>query len=93
MLVSTHGIPSSRVYPSFMVPPYMNSQSVRLTISNDQKRFEGFIHLGTPKFSDIVGEYAYEFLIECMEKFHNLGSLESYGVANTTHQLKDISRD
>lgn len=30
----------------------------------DQKSFERFTHLGTPRFSAVVGEGAYKFLID-----------------------------
>ena len=86
-----------------MVPPHVDSLPVRFTISqnflgtmmssDDQKRFGRFIHLAPSKFSGVIGENAYEFLIDCQEKLHNLGSLESHGVSYTTFQLTNVAKD
>lgn len=48
-----------------------------ITLKN-RKRFDRFTPLGFPRFSDIIGENSYEFLIYCCEKFYKLGLLESH---------------
>lgn len=46
-----------------------------------------FIRLGPPRFSGAPGEDAYEFLVSCQERLHNLGLVESHGVDYTTFQM------
>ena len=85
-----------------MLPPQIGYQPTRFTMSplvvstvmsfKDQKRFERFTHLGPPRFNGTVDENSYEFLIDLREKLHNLGSLESHGVAYTTYQFRDTDR-
>ena len=53
--------------------------------ADEQKRFEQFMRLSPPKLIGAIGDDAYEFLIDCQERLHNLGSLESHGVAYTTY--------
>lgn len=60
----------------------MESQSTKFTTSfiamgiimssKAQKKFKRFTHLGIPKFSSVIGEDAYEFLIGYRDKLHNL---------------------
>lgn len=101
MSIFEYGIPRPGVHPSSMMPPQMGSQPARFTMPpivasaamsfEDQKRFERFTHLGPPTFSGAVGEDAYEFLMDCREKLHNLGSLESHGVAYITYKFRDAA--
>lgn len=78
-----------------MLPPSIGSQPTRFTIhtldrsiilsSNDPKRYERFTHLVPPRFIGAVDKDDYEFFINCLEKLHNLGLLESHGVSYTTY--------
>lgn len=39
-----------------------------------------FFKLALPSFSCALNEYAYEFLIICMDRLCNLGLFETYGM-------------
>lgn len=58
----------------------------------DKKRFEIFSHLALPKFSGVLKEDDYEFLLDCQERLRNLRSLEFHRVAYTSYELTDIAR-
>lgn len=103
MPISEYGILRLGVQPLSMLPLHVGYQLAKFTMSaliastiisfKDQKRFERFTHLGPPRFSGVIGEDAYEFLIDYLEKLLNLGSLESHGISYTTYQLRDAARD
>lgn len=66
----------------FTMPPLTMS---KVMSSEDKSRFEIFAHLGPLRFSGAIGEDAFEFLIDFRMKLHNLGFLESHGVAYATY--------
>lgn len=85
-----------------MVPLCIDILTSRLIVSpislgpimsfNDQKKFERFIFLGPPKFSNAIEEDAYEILLDRQERLHNLESLESYNIAYMTYQLNKLAK-
>ncbi|PHT78051.1 hypothetical protein T459_16103 [Capsicum annuum] len=72
---SEHSVSRLGVQSSSMLPPQIGSQPARFTMphftesiimsSEDQKRFERFTYLGPPRFSGVMDEDAYEFLVDC----------------------------
>lgn len=81
LLVPTaaYDISISMVQKSSMVPPHVDSLSVRLTISlvtssiviysDDYKRFQRFILLGPPKFNGAIVEDPCEFFIDLRRSY------------------------
>lgn len=67
--------PTTTVYPSIVVPPYVDTFPIRHFVppiksglvmsSSDQNFFEGFIWFSPVKFNGLIGENAYEFLLNC----------------------------
>lgn len=49
-------------------------------LAKDQKMLGRFLTLALPRFSSIPGEDAYEFLIFCENKLHNLSLVDTQGV-------------
>lgn len=69
---SSYGVSTSGVQPSFLVPLRMDLLTTILTILlvtsgtvmsfDDHKRF---IYLAPPRFSGLIGQDTYEFLLDC----------------------------
>lgn len=81
-----------------MIPILMGSQLARFTMppiiasgtmsSEDQRRFQRLTLLDPPKFSNVIGEDAYQFLMDYRKKFQILGSFELHEITSTTYQLR-----
>ncbi|KAF3615084.1 hypothetical protein FXO38_35315 [Capsicum annuum] len=82
-LAFEYGILILKVSPLSMLPPQVVSHFSIFPMSllilgtvislEDQKRFERFTNLGPSRFSGVLVEYLYDFLIDYREKLHNLG--------------------
>lgn len=60
-------------HPSRFTMPLLSMSTV-ISFGN-QNMFENFTRFGPLRFSGVVDEDSYEFLIHCREKFYNLRSL------------------
>lgn len=84
-----------------MLPPQVGSQPSILAMTSiianatmsfdDRYMFETFSDLGSPRFSSILGENAYEFQIYYYEKLYNVQLLESHSIASTTYALREAT--
>ena len=54
---------------------------------DEQKMFGRFRLMNPPTYTGDLTEDAYEFIVSCHERLHNLGLVESHGVDYTTFQM------
>lgn len=57
-----------------------------------QKRFERFIRVSLPKFSDSLESMLMKFLLIIKELLYNLNFITSHGVDYSTYQLNHMPR-
>ncbi|MUG03823.1 hypothetical protein ECC01_23010, partial [Bacillus tequilensis] len=54
---------------------------------DEQKMFGRFRLINPPTYTGDLAEDAYEFIVSCHERLHNLGLVESHGVDYTAFQM------
>ena len=54
---------------------------------DEQKMFGRFRLMNPPTYTGDLAEDAYEFIVSCHERLHNLGLVESHGVDYTAFQM------
>ena len=54
---------------------------------DEQKMFERFKLMNPPTYTGDLAEDAYEFIVSCHDRLHNLGLVESHGVDYTAFQM------
>ncbi|XP_069148227.1 uncharacterized protein [Solanum lycopersicum] len=74
--------------------PYITSHLVNrpsMTI-DEQKMFGRFRQMNPPTYTCNLAKDAYEFIVSCHERLHNLGLVESHGVDYTAFQMTGSSK-
>ena len=62
-----------------------------LTI-NEQKMFRRFRLMNPPTYTRDITEDAYEFIVSCHERLHNLGLVESHGIDYNAFQINGSAK-
>ncbi|XP_069142828.1 uncharacterized protein [Solanum lycopersicum] len=59
---------------------------------DEQKMFGRFRLMNPPTYTGDLAEDAYEFIVSCHERLHNLGLVESHGVDYTAFQMNGSAK-
>ncbi|XP_069154403.1 uncharacterized protein [Solanum lycopersicum] len=76
-----------RTQPAVVVAPHLDSMTI-----DEQKMFGRFRLMIPPTYTSDLTKDAYEFIVSCHERLHNLGLVECHGVDYTTFQMTGYAK-